>query len=128
MNTTTTTTEDNLTAATLWLVNGECPARHAALLKWREVRDVLTPLANILGELNAADADGVNSLPANWSSSRSVYGAVQNALYLAVRDHFGYSLADGEGPNWGDNGKHWSRDLLEWVLDLASKPPLPVRD
>ena len=102
-------------------------SRHEALLKWHEVRDVLTPLANLLGDLNAADADGVNSLPAHWASSGSVYGAVQNALYLAVRDHFGYSLADGEGPNWGGTG-FWGRDLFEWVLDLASKPPLPVRD
>jgi hypothetical protein len=97
-------------------------ARFEILLKWRQVRDVLTPLANLLGELNAADADGVNSLPAHWASSRSVYGAVQQALYLAVEDHFGYRLADvcEEGPNWGGNGDHWSRDLLEWVLDRAT--------
>jgi hypothetical protein len=104
-------------------------ARFVFLLRWLQVRDVLTPLADLLSDLNAADADGpVNSLPAHWASSRSVYGQVQNALHLAVQDHFGYSLADGDGPNWGDNGEHWSRDLHDWLLALASAPLSPLRD
>jgi len=102
--------------------------RFEVQLKWLEVRNVLTPLCDLLCELNAADADGVNSLPAHWAGRHSVYGAVQNALYLAVQDHFGYSLAEHEGPNWGDNGDWWSFDLRDWLLALASAPALPLRD
>jgi hypothetical protein len=120
--------EERVDSAGFYQAQDRLEGRFEALLKWREVRDILTPLANLLGYLNAADEDGANSVPSHWSNSNSVYGAVQNALHLAVLDHFGYSLTEGEGPNWGNNGEHWAIDLRDWILALATAPPLPLRD
>ena len=106
-------------------------SRFKFLLKWREVRNVLAPLANVLADLNvtALLAD-LNSpaLPDNWRGKGTVYGAVEDALYVAVKHHFGYSLSHNGGPNWGNDGPFWHCDLFDWLLELASAPALPVRD
>jgi hypothetical protein len=91
---------------------------------WQQTRDVIGPLADLLGQLNAADSDG-NPLPSFWASSQSVYGKVREALRYAVLDSgFNLDILEGDGPNWGGNGRTdlWSADLLDYLRAKVVSP------
>ena len=84
---------------------------------WKQTREIVGPLADLLGQLNAADSDG-NPLPSFWASRNSVYGRVREALRYAVLDSgFAVDITEGDGPNWGGNGGKdlWSADLLDYL-------------